>query len=136
MFLFPLPCPPRGGVGAFYVLISKRIFSVFQHAFFKQSYPTNKLVDYTNKLKKIHQVYSIYTLEDLFSFKRFFSLIQLYNNEYNKSYFNVYKNEKLRRKFLKLRKQTMLRIVHAAIIKNSNFNNNEKNILKSNKRIK
>jgi hypothetical protein len=86
-------------------LISKRIFSVFQHAFFKQSYPTNKLVDYTNKLKKIHQVYSINTLEDLFSFKRFFSLIQLFNNESNKSYYDLYHNEKLKRKFLKLSKQ-------------------------------
>ena len=86
-------------------LISKRIFSVFQHAFFKQSYPTNKLVDYTNKLKKIHQVCSINTLEDLFSFKRFFSLIQLFNNEYNKPYYDLYHNEKLKRKFLKLSKQ-------------------------------
>jgi hypothetical protein len=28
MFLFPLPCPPHGGGGAFYILISKRIFYV------------------------------------------------------------------------------------------------------------
>lgn len=84
--------------------VSFRLFSSIRPAFFKQSNPTNKLVEYTIKLKELNAVFELNIEEDFFSFKRYFSLIQLYNNESNKSYFSLFNNHKIQKKFLKISK--------------------------------
>ena len=84
--------------------VSFRLFSSIRPTFFKQSNPTNKLVEYTNKLKEVNTVFQLTINEDFFSFKRYFSLIQLYNNESNKSYFLIFNNDKKQKKFLKISK--------------------------------